>query len=153
MLKKLLLIFGIIFCAFAFAQAPPAPSMPNESQSILIDELILASNYEASLKTYGMQYMYSKMYIYKNGKSIQVLNEKEATKILNDFDFNEFKNYSIYNAFANVSEENLKLLIKFYKSVNGKIDEFGNLFFNNSVIIENFNGYINTEIETIQKKK
>lgn len=152
-MKNLLVVFGILFCGFAFSQPPPAPSMPNESQSFLIDELILASNYEASLKTYGMEYMYSKMYINKNGKSIQVLNETQATKILNDFDFNEFKNYSIYNAFANVSEENLKLLIKFYKSVNGKIDEFGNLFINNGVIIENFNGYINTEIETIQKKR
>jgi len=69
---------------------------------------------------------------------------------LKKFDFDSFKKSSIYNAFAFVSEDNLKKLIDFFSSVDGKVDPFGELFISSNIVTGNFTGYLNKEIEKIQ---
>lgn len=150
-MKKIFFILLIIFSFFSYAQAPPpAVSMPKGNQIALIEEFIKVSNYEESLKKFGMNYMYSKMFKYQDSKNVRILTKEQAELILRDFDFKSFKENSIYNAFSFVSEENLKALTQFYKSLNGKIDKSGGLFINNNVIITNFTGYLNKEIEKTQ---
>ena len=151
-MKKLTILF-LLISIFNFAQSPPPPAMPKGGQIALIDEFVKVSNYEESLKKFGTNYMYSKMFRYENGKNIRVLSKEKAEEIINNFDFNSFKNNSIYNAFSFVSEENLKILIEFYKTVNGKIDKSGGMFINNNVIMTNFTGYLNKEIEKITTKQ
>ncbi|MBW7675624.1 hypothetical protein [Chryseobacterium chendengshani] len=116
-------------------------------QARLIDEFVKVSNYTESLKEFGMNYMYSKMFKYENAEHVRILTKEQAESILSNFDFKAFKEYSIYNAFSSVSEDNLKTLIKLYKTLNGQLIKSGGLFINNNVIITNFTGYINKEIE------
>ena len=146
-----LTIFFLFVSLLNFAQSPPLPAVPKGNQITLIGEFIKVSNYEESLKKFGTNYLYSKMFKYQNGKNVRVLTKEQAELIIRNFDFNLFKENSIYNAFSFVSEENLKSLIEFYKSLNGKIDQSGGLFINNNVIITNFTGYLNKEVEKTQK--
>lgn len=149
-MKVFFTFFAIIISFSAFSQNPPPVAMPSEEQIKLIDEFVKVSNYEKSLKKFGMNYLYSKMFKSENGKNVRVLTKKQAENIIDNFDFTAFKEYSIYNAFSFVSQENLILLKEFYKSLEGKIDNSGDLFINNNVIITNFTGYINSEIEKIK---
>jgi hypothetical protein len=89
----------------------------------------------------------------ENGKEIRILSTEQAESILKNFNFNSFKEKSIYNAFSLVSEENLKALIEFYKSPNARMTKFGDLFINNDVIILNFISYLNKQIEEYTKDK
>lgn len=143
--------FALLISFIAFSQNPPPMSLPKGNQTALIEEFIKVSNYEQSLKNFGMNYMYSKMFKYENGKNTRVLTKEQAEQILNNFDFNSFKKHSIYNAFSFVSEENLKHLIELYKNLNGKINKSGDLFINSNVIITNFTGYLDQEIKTTNK--
>lgn len=152
-MRFLLTFFTFIIPFIAFSQNPPPMSMPKSNQVALIEEFVKVSNYEESLKKFGMEYMYSKMFKYKNGENIRVLTKEQAEQILNQFDFKSFKEHSIYNAFSLVSEDNLKALIEFYKTFNGKIDKSRGLFINNNVIITNFTGYLNQEIEKTKANK
>lgn len=137
----------------SFAQNPPPMSMPKGNQIALIEEFVKVSNYEESLKKFGMEYMYSKMFRYENGENIRVLTKEQAERILNNFDFKSFKESSIYNSFSFVTEQNLKTLLNIYKTLNGKIDKSSGLFINNNTIITNFTGYLNQEIEKIKPNK
>jgi len=152
-MRFFLTLFTVLISFTAFAQSPPAASMPKGNQIALIEEFVKASHYESSLKKFGMNYMYSKMSKYENGNNVRILTNKQADNILKSFNFNSFKEKSIYNAFSFVSEDNLKALIKFYRSPNAKMTNFGDLFINNDVIILNFIGYLDKEIEEYTKDK
>ncbi|WP_150114836.1 hypothetical protein [Chryseobacterium sp. IHB B 17019] len=127
--------------------------MPKENQIALIEEFVKVSHYEKSLKKFGMNYIYLQMFKDENGKEIRILSTEQAESILKNFNFNSFKEKSIYNAFSLVSEENLKALIEFYKSPNARMTKFGDLFINNDVIILNFISYLNKQIEEYTKDK
>lgn len=148
-----LTFFTFIIPFISFAQNPPPMSMPKGNQIALIEEFVKVSNYEESLKKFGMEYMYSKMFRYENGENIRVLTKEQAERILNNFDFKSFKESSIYNSFSFVTEQNLKTLLNVYKTLNGKIDKSSSLFINNNTIITNFTGYLNQEIEKIKPNK
>ena len=150
-MKKIFFILLVTLSFFSFAQtSPPVVSIPKGNQIALIEEFIKVSNYEESLKKFGMNYMYSKMFKYQDSKNVRILTKEQAELILRDFDFKSFKENSIYNVFSFISEGNLKALTEFYKSLNGKIDKSGGLFINDNVIITNFTGYLNKEIEKTQ---
>lgn len=152
-MKFLLTFFTFIIPFIAFSQNPPPMSMPEDNQIALIEEFVKVSNYEESLKKFGMNYMYSKMFKYKNGENIRVLTKEQAEEILNKFDFKSFKEHSIYNVFSLVSEKNLNALLSVYKTLNGKIDRSGGLFISDNVIIQNFTGYLNSEIDKVTTNK
>ncbi|ALR31824.1 hypothetical protein ATE47_15470 [Chryseobacterium sp. IHB B 17019] len=152
-MRFFLTFFTVLISFTAFAQSPSAPSMPKENQIALIEEFVKVSHYEKSLKKFGMNYIYLQMFKDENGKEIRILSTEQAESILKNFNFNSFKEKSIYNAFSLVSEENLKALIEFYKSPNARMTKFGDLFINNDVIILNFISYLNKQIEEYTKDK
>ena len=152
-MKKLLLIFGILFCGFAFSQPPPAVAMPNTNQEKLIDEFLVVSNYKQSIEEYSFTFLYSKMRKTINGKSVSVLDKKDLENIVQNFDFERFKKNSVYNAFSQVPENNLKAMIDFYKSINGNLNNRNDIFFINQVINNNLTSQLNQMAEEIIKKK
>ena len=129
-MRFFLTLFTVLISFTAFAQSPPAASMPKGNQIALIEEFVKVSHYEKSLKKFGMNYIYLQMFKDENGKEIRILSTEQAESILKNFNFNSFKEKSIYNAFSLVSEENLKALIEFYKSPNARMTKFGDLFIN-----------------------
>ena len=143
-------LLSLFISVITYAQAPPPAALPNDKQVVLIEKFVEVSHYEKSLKQFGMNYMHSKMFRYANGEHCRVLSKAQAEEILKKFDFDSFKKSSIYNAFAFVSEDNLKKLIDFFSSVDGKVDPFGELFISSNIVTGNFTGYLNKEIEKIQ---
>ena len=152
-MKKLLLIFGILFYGFAFSQSPPPVAMPNGNQEKLIDELLIVSNYKKSIEEYSFTFLYSKMRKTINGKSVSVLDKNDLDNIVKNFDYERFKKYSVYNAFSQISETNLKAMIGFYKSIDGNLTKRNEVFFINQVINHNLTSQLNQMVEEVIKKK
>ena len=152
-MKKLILIFGIIFYGFAFSQPPPAVAMPIGNQEKLIDEFLLVSNYKKSIEEYSFTFLYSKMSKKINGKSVSVLDKNDLDNIVKNFDYERFKKNSIYNSFSQISENNLKSMISFYKSIDGNLTKRNDTFFINQVINNNLTSQLNQMAEEVIKKK
>lgn len=152
-MKKLLVVFGILFCGLVFSQNPPPVAMPIGNQEKLIDELLIVSNYKQSIEEYSFTFLYSKMRKTINGKSVSVLDKNDLDNIVKNFDYERFKKNSIYNSFSQISENNLESMIRFYKSLNGNLTKQNSIFFINQVINHNLTSQLNQMAEDVIKKK
>ena len=149
-MKKVTLLLIIFFSIFSFAQElPPPVAMPKGNQEKLIDELIKVSNYKEALINYSRVYFWGEQY--KNGK--RNYGNEEIDEVLKNFDFEKFKESSIYSSFSFISEQKLKNLIDFYKNNEGLIDNKNNIILINASISHNLQYQLNSEMEKLLKEK
>lgn len=128
-MKHIFLLLFIIASSLAGAQSiPPPPAMSNSSQQKLIDEFIEVSHYKEALINYAKEYLELKMFDYSVDPPKELLTKEQASSIIRKFDFDDFK-ISLYSSFSFISENNLKELIRFHKSINGKLSK------NNSALL------------------
>lgn len=149
-MKNFVLFCCLISGVFCFSQATPS-ALANTSKIKMIDEFIIASNYEHALRRYIANYLESVRTDFNVSPPKEVLNKTQIDKILDEFDFNKFK-FSIYNSFSSISEENLKKLVTFYKSLNGDLTQYNTMFLIDSLIDLNLKLKINYEIEILKIK-
>lgn len=149
-MKKFALFCSFIVSAFCFSQATPK-TLASTTKKKIIDEYIVVSNYENSLKLYIANYLESIKTDYNVTPAKEIISQTQIDKIVKEFDFNKYK-FSIYNSFSVISEENLKKLVTFYKSLNGDLAENNTMFLIDSLIDLNLKNKINYEIETLKTK-
>lgn len=149
-MKKLSIFLLIFFSTFSFAQeSPPLIAKPKENQEKLINELIKVSNYKEALINYSRVYFWGEQY--KNGK--RNYGNEEIDEVLKNFDFEKFKESSIYNSFSFISEQKLKNLIDFYKNNEGLIDNKNDIILITASISHNLQYQLNSEMEKLLKEK
>lgn len=128
-MKHIFLLLFIAISSLAGAQSiPPPPAMSNSHQRKLIDEFIEVSHYKDILINYAKEYLELKMFDYSVDPPKELLTKEQANSIIKKFDFDDFK-ISLYSSFSFISENNLKELIRFHKSINGNLSK------NNSVLL------------------
>lgn len=149
-MKNFVLFCCIIVSALCFSQATPK-NLVNTSKKTIIDEYIIVSNYENALKQYIVNYLESKRTDYNVDPPKEILSQAKIDQFVKEFDFNNYK-FSIYNSFSFISEENLKKLVTFYKSLNGELSNYSTLFLIDSLIDLNLKNKINYEIEILKTK-
>lgn len=149
-MKKFFLLLFFAISLFSFAQESPPPiAKPKENQEKLINELIKVSNYKEALINYSRVYFWGEQY--KNGK--RNYGNEEIDEVLKNFDFEKFKESSIYSSFSFISEQKLKNLIDFYKNNEGLIDNKNNIILINASISHNLQYQLNSEMEKLLKEK
>ncbi|MBP2618700.1 hypothetical protein [Chryseobacterium jejuense] len=125
-------IVSLLFVMFSYlisAQELPAPpAMSNSSKQQLIDEFIEASHYQKALINYAKEYLELKMFDYSVDPPKELLTKEQVHTIISNFNFDDFK-ISLYNSFSFISEDHLKELIKFHKSIGGRLSK------NNSALL------------------
>ncbi|REC64131.1 hypothetical protein DRF65_00710 [Chryseobacterium pennae] len=150
-MKKYFFLFFIIFSVASYAQSVIQTKFPTEAQKKLIDELIEISGYNNSLMQTANLLLFRKSIRHENGKSFEVLNTEEKRTILDKIRNNYSRKDKLYFDFMNLSEENLKNLIKFYdENPNLKSSQY---LFSSDIIIHNLDNEISIEVNKILKDK
>lgn len=150
-MKYIVSLFFVVFSSLAVAQEfpPPPPAMSNLSQQKLIDEFIEASHYKEALINYAKEYLELKMFDYNLDPPKELLTNKQANSIINNFNFDDFK-ISLYSSFSFISEKNLKELIKFHKSIGGKLSRGNSALLMTPTIDLNIKNQMDYAIENIK---
>ena len=137
-MKRILIFLFLFVIHFSFAQiSPPAPSMPTESDRILIDELIKVSELENYFNNYCK---------YKIDQKAKEFNwsEQKREKVIESVNFEEYTN-TIYNVFALNTKEDLENIIELIKKLNKKRNlPSSKLIITNLMMQKNLDGYIGT---------
>lgn len=134
-MKNSLLIAVFIFTfSIVKAQGPPAVAEPTSSNKILIDELMEVSNYKALFRSACIVQIdnISKKNNWSNDKA-----EKTKAKL----NFQDFKNFTIYNVFSTLSTEELKHFIAAYTSLKKRNQET-KFFLFNVMVSNNISNYL-----------
>ncbi|WP_143754075.1 hypothetical protein [Chryseobacterium sp. 52] len=95
--------------------------------------------------------LFRKSIQHENGKSFEILSTEEKKTIIDNIRYNYSRKGKLYFDFMNLSEENLKNLIKFY-SENPNLKS-SNYIFVSDIIIHNLDNEISIEINKILKEK
>jgi len=139
-MKNILLLLTFFVTSFAFAQAPPPPSMPTNDNKVLIDELIKVTEFE----NYFTEYCKNKV---EQAAKESNWEDGKTQQIIESIKFKYFSN-SIYNAFAVDSKENLSKTIILFKSMNeNRKDSILKMIPINAMIQFNLDGFAKSIIE------
>ncbi|MNK29951.1 hypothetical protein D3C87_483560 [compost metagenome] len=134
-MKNLLLIAFFIFTfSIVKAQGPPAMAEPTNSNKLLIDELMEVSSYKVLFERSCISQIDN---ISKKNKWTNDKLEKTKAKL----NFQDFKNFTVYNAFSSLTTEELKHFIAAYKSLKKRKIET-KFFLFNPIISNNISNYL-----------
>lgn len=140
----------IAFSSFVAAQELPSPpAISNLSKQRLIDEFIEVSHYKEILSNYAKEYLELKSFDYNVDPPKQLLTKEQIHTIINKFNFDDFK-ISLYSSFSFISEENLKELIRFHKSIHGQLSKNNSVLLMTSAIDLNIKNQMDYAIENIK---
>jgi hypothetical protein len=110
---KILIITFLLNCGLitaVFSQVMPPAAMPSAANTKLIDQLVEVSG----LQEYFIWYCEDAI------DSVATKHKWKASKtakVKQSINFDEFKSFAVYNAFAALTPEELNLQISFYKSL------------------------------------
>ncbi|PIF43403.1 hypothetical protein CLU96_0311 [Chryseobacterium sp. 52] len=150
-MKRYLFFLSIIFSFLSYSQSVIQTKFPTEIQKKLIDELLEVNGYNNSLMKTANLLLFRKSIQHENGKSFEILSTEEKKTIIDNIRYNYSRKGKLYFDFMNLSEENLKNLIKFY-SENPNLKS-SNYIFVSDIIIHNLDNEISIEINKILKEK
>ncbi|KQM30434.1 hypothetical protein [Chryseobacterium sp. Leaf201] len=139
------LFFYFFLCAASLFEAqetipPPIKASSSHTKSIIIDKIIIATDFE----NYFTEYCKRKI----NQKANEDSWDKNKTnKIIQSVNFKFYKP-SIYNAFAFDSEENLKEIFELFKKINtNRQHSMSKLFPFDALLQYNLEGYVKMVID------
>ncbi len=109
---------------FVFAQEPKLPPTSiqrDEAKIALMDEFIIVSNYENSLREYVSDYLW----LHSEELKLTDFQKEQVKKI---FDYKVFAGYITYSSLNRVENDKISKLIDFYKSIDGGLDKEQSIF-------------------------
>jgi len=149
-LKFIFFLCSLAYSGFCFGQTPPPPAVAKTEQQKLIREFLEVSDYKEAVLHYAQFYLEMKMYSYKGGIKKQNFTEKQASKILKDFDFKDFE-FSIISSLSFISVEKLEDLIIFYKKIGGSLSSDHSLLIFSPSLRLNLENQLSFAIEELKK--
>jgi hypothetical protein len=145
-MNKLKVIIWVAFCASGqkiMAQGPPpeaAPAMAvlNDSNKILVDEIIQITRHEEYFKSYCEKRVMD--FAKKNKWKKEHINE-----IIGSIQF-EYYNSTIYNSYAFYNTEQLNQLIGVLTFLNSGSDYYSRMVLTNMMMQSNLDGFVESVI-------
>lgn len=100
---------------------PPVSIQRDEAKIALMDEFIIISNYENSIREYVKDYLW----LHSEELKITASQKEQVKKI---FDYKVFASYITYSSLNTVENDKISKLIDFYKSIDGGLDKEQSIF-------------------------
>lgn len=147
-MKSFISCIFLLFVSFSFGQElqlPPMSMARDDTKIALLDQLIITSNYEQSLKNYVLDYLSF------NSEKLK-LTDSQQEQIKEKFDYKTFAGYYIYSSFGRVGNDKISKLIDFYKSIDGSLDKKNSIFLTDFYHNKLLNDNILIYIKYIKKK-
>ena len=147
-MKSLISFIFLLLASFSFGQElqlPPISLARDEAKIALIDQLIITSNYEQSVKNYVSEYLWL------NSEKLK-LTDSQKEQIKEKFDYKTFAEYCIYSSFSRVDNDKISKLIDFYKSIDRGFDKEKSMFLTSYYYCNLLNDNILIYIKYIKKK-
>jgi hemolysin activation/secretion protein len=151
-MKQIILLVSIIYSSVAGAQTLPPPAAANLAQKQLINEFIEASHYKEALINYAKNYLEGKRFNYDTNPPKELITKEQARSIIDHFDFEGLR-FSLQSSLSFISEENLKELVKFHKSIGGKLSKNNTVLLMTPAIDFNVKNQIEYAIENTKNKR
>jgi hypothetical protein len=134
-MKNILLLLTFFVTSFAFAQAPPPPSMPTDDNKVLIDELIKVTEFE----NYFTEYCKNKI---EQSAKDNNWDDKKKQEIIKSIDFSIFTD-TIYNNFTRNTKEDLEETIALLQKINKNRNLSSTKFIVTNLMMQNnLEGYV-----------
>ncbi|GAA5093233.1 hypothetical protein GCM10023210_23380 [Chryseobacterium ginsengisoli] len=124
---------------------PPISINRDEAKIALMDQLIITSNYEQSVKNYVSDYLWL------HSEELK-LTDSQKEQIKEKFNYKDFAGYCIYSSFNYVDNDKISKLIDFYKSIDGGFDKEKSMFLTDYYYSKLLNENILIYIKYIKKK-